>query len=70
MTSIKIVLNSGVKNRHVSTNMKIYSKMSCVMRKLASGLCENKDTDQLCSDREADQPLFYATLMVQSLYFL
>ena len=37
------------------------------MRKPAFCICENKDADQL---READQRLFFATQIVQSIYFL
>ena len=45
-------------------------KMSRVMRKPAFCLCENKDADQLRANREADQCVCFATLIVQSLYFL
>ena len=45
--------------------------MSRVVRKPTFCICENKDTDQLRGNREADQRLcFFATLIVQSLYFL
>ena len=33
------------------------SKMSCVVRKPAFGICENKDADQFRGIREADQRL-------------
>ena len=33
-------------------------------------ICENKDADQLRGNREADQRLFFATQIVQFLYFL
>ena len=33
--------------------------MSLVVRKPAFCICENKDTDQLCGDREADQRLCF-----------
>ena len=39
------------------------------MRKPAFCICENKDTDQLCGNRAADQRLYFLFL-VQSLYFL
>ena len=44
--------------------------MSLVMRKPAFCICENKDADQLRSDREADQPFVFATQIVQYLFFL
>ena len=44
--------------------------MSLVMRKPAFCICENKDADQPRGNREADQRLFFATQIVQSLYFL
>ena len=34
--------------------------MSSVMRKLAFGKCENKDADQLCGNRIADQRLLFS----------
>ena len=40
------------------------------MRKPAFCICENKDADQLRGNREADQRLFFATRIVQSLTFL
>ena len=40
------------------------------MRKPAFSICENEDADQLRGDREADQRFFFATRIVQSLYFL
>ena len=46
-------------------------QMSLVVRKPAFCICENKDADQLRGNREADQRLcFFATRIVQSLYFL
>ena len=33
--------------------------MSLVVRKPAFCICENKDADQLCGDREADQRLCF-----------
>ena len=33
--------------------------MSRVVRKPAFCICENKDTDQLCGDREADQRICF-----------
>ena len=45
--------------------------MSRIVRKLAFCICENKDADQLRSNREADQHLcFRYSELVQSLYFL
>ena len=44
--------------------------MNLVVRKLAFCICENKDADQLHSNLAADQPFVFATLIVQSLYFL
>ena len=35
------------------------NKMSCVVRKPAFCICENKDADQLRGDREADQRLCF-----------
>ena len=54
-----------------SNKMNTEVKMSHVMRKQTFCLCENKGSDQLCSNRncEADQRLF-ATRLVQFLYFL
>ena len=48
------------------------SDLSLVMRKPAFCICENKDADQLCDDREAEliRAFVFATLIVQSLYFL
>ena len=36
-----------------------YNHMSCVMRKPAFCICENKDADQLRGNREADQRLCF-----------
>ena len=45
--------------------------MSRVMRKPTICICENKDADQLCGNREADQRLCFRYLdIVQYLYFL
>ena len=33
-------------------------------------ICENKDADQLCGNREADQAFVFATHIVQFLNFL
>ena len=44
--------------------------MSCVMRKAVFKICENKDADQLRSNCAADQRLFFAKRIVQSLLFL
>ena len=44
---------------------------SCVMRKPTFCICENKDTDQLHGNCEADQRLcFHYIDYVQTLYFL
>ena len=40
------------------------------MGKPAICICENKDADQLRGNRESDQRLFFATRIVQFLYFL
>ena len=40
------------------------------MRKPAFCIDENKDADQLRGNREADQRLFFATRILQSLFFL
>ena len=41
------------------------------MRKQTLCICENKEADQLLGNREADLRAFvFATLIVQSLYFL
>ena len=40
------------------------------MRNPASCICENKDADQLCGNREADQRLCFAIRIVQSRYLL
>ena len=37
----------------------IHPHMSCVVRKPAFGICENKDADQLRGNREADQRLCF-----------
>ena len=37
-----------------------YFNMSRVMRKLVFHICENKDADQLCSNRTADQRLCFS----------
>ena len=44
--------------------------LSCLMGKPTICICENKGTDQLCANREADQCFVFATRIVQSLYFL
>ena len=44
--------------------------MSRIVRKREFGLCENKGADQLRGNREADQRLFFATRIVQFLFFL
>ena len=44
--------------------------MSLVVRKLAFCICENKDTDQLCGNHEADQRLCFCHMDTQSFYFL
>ena len=44
--------------------------MSRVMRKLSFCICENRDADQLRGNREADQVFVFATLIVQSIFFL
>ena len=36
------------------------TNMSHVVRKPAFCMCENKDTDQLCGNREADQGLCFS----------
>ena len=41
-----------------------------VMRKPTFCICDDKGADQLCSICEADHHLFFATQMVQFLYFL
>ena len=40
------------------------------MRKPTFCICENKDTDQLCGNREADQRLCFHFIDLQSLYSL
>ena len=44
--------------------------MSRIMRKPAFCMCEKKGADQLHGNHAADQHLFFATQIVQSLYFL
>ena len=44
--------------------------MSLVMRKPAFCKCENKDADQLCGNRTADQRLCFRYIDTQSLCFL
>ena len=44
--------------------------MSRVVRKPAFCICENKDADQLCRNREAVQLFVFPTKLEQSLYFL
>ena len=48
----------------------IMPHMSCVMRKPAFCICENKDADQLRGNREADQRLCFRYTIVQFLNFL
>ena len=43
----------------VTNTLPLCQYFSCVMRKPAFCLCENKDADQLRSDREADQCLCF-----------
>ena len=40
------------------------------MRKPAFCICENKDADQLRSNREADQQLCFVIRIIQFLYYL
>ena len=40
-------------------NLERQEQMSRIMRKPMSGICENKDTDQLRGNREADQRLCF-----------
>ena len=42
-----------------SQSIEVLVQMSCVMRKPAFCICENKDTDQLRSNGEADQGLCF-----------
>ena len=44
--------------------------LSLVMRKPVICICENKNAEQLRGNREADQRIFFATRLEQSLYFL
>ena len=46
---------------HRIINFPLYN-MSCVMRKPTICICENKDADQLRSNREADQHLCFRFL--------
>ena len=48
----------------------LHHHMSLVMRKLAFCICENKDTDQLRRNREADQHLCFRYIDSTILYFL
>ena len=52
--------------------MSFYShkNLSRVERKTAFCICENKDTDQLRGNREADQRLCFRIRIVQFLYYL
>ena len=43
----------------ISAITDINSNMSLVVRKLTFCICENKDADQLCGNREADQRLCF-----------
>ena len=45
----QLILNQSWSRHHISR----------VMRKPAYCICENKDADQLCSNRKADQPLCF-----------
>ena len=47
----------------------VYMYLSRIVRKPDVSLCENKGTDQLRSNCEADQCLFFATHIVQFLFF-
>ena len=44
--------------------------MSLIVGKQDFSICENKDTDQLRGNREADQRLCFCSLIAQYLYFL
>ena len=44
--------------------------ISRMMSKADICICENKDTDQLCSNCTTDQCLFFTTRKVQSLFFI
>ena len=44
--------------------------MSRIIRKQMFCICENKNADQLCGNRETDQRLCFCNQIVQSLYVL
>ena len=46
------------------------SYLSRIMRKPTICICENKDVDQLCGNREADHTFVFATQIEQFLYSL
>ena len=56
--------------RAIMSNLYTRKYSICFLRKPAFCICENKDADQLCGNRTADQRLFFATKIVQSLCFL
>ena len=43
-------------------NITLMSHLSCVMREHAFCICENKDADQLCGNRAADQRLCFCQI--------
>ena len=63
-------LNPGNRFSHKEAYTYMCISLIRVKRKPAFCICESKDTDQLFGNRTADQRLFFATQIVQSLYFL
>ena len=66
MYVVTLQLSCGIaQNSEKST-----THMSCVMRKQAFCICENKDADQLRDNHKLISAFVFATRIVQSLYFL
>ena len=71
----KIFVNLFIKvyavgNYECSFQSPHHDHMSRVVRKPDFCICENKDADQLCGYREANQRLCFRYIDSQSLYFL
>ena len=62
-----VPIRSLIRMTVVPINIDYY--MSLVMRKPAFCKCENKDADQLCGNRTADQRLCFRYIDTQSLCF-
>ena len=57
--AIHFIFNGCKNGNFQMKNCNIYLNLSLIMRKMAFCICENKDADQLCGNREADPRLCF-----------